>query len=135
MSFKINADLDQDYEDVVVPEDMYDLRIEQAEEKESEDGCDQIMVRISIQSADYPTAASIFHYLTAPGDDDDEAKTRTKMKFIMRFLNTFQVPMDGDSFEVEDLAGLTANSLVTVGEYNDAAKNELRLPAVESSAG
>ena len=136
----INVDLDQNYEDELVPEGRYPLRIEAADEKTAKDGSDQIVCRISVQDSDYPNAGTIFHYLTAPGPDDDADKIRFKSKFIARFINTFSVPLDGDGFNSEDLPGLEGEALVVQTEMKDKEgkstgemRNELRLDKVEDA--
>jgi|TARA_Y100000310_G_scaffold345664_1_gene467914 hypothetical protein len=121
-----------DYEDEVVPEANYDLRITQATDgRNKADTSDQIQAIIAIENSDVENPGAIFHYLTFPNEDDDDNQRRGKMRNITRFLKVFDIPFEKNGVNSDDMAGSTGNCLVVLGEYEGTPKNELRLPKVE----
>tara|TARA_Y100000310_G_scaffold332879_1_gene409305 strand:- start:2653 stop:3054 length:402 start_codon:yes stop_codon:yes gene_type:complete len=131
MSFLEVEGLGDDYEDKPVPEGEYTVRVDNIEEKTARDGVSaQVMVMLKVEDTDYPDAATIFHYLTFPGPDDEPDKRRTKMRMNTRFLKAFRVPFEKKGFNAEDINGCTATLGLKQEEYEGAMKNVLVLPAV-----
>ena len=133
MSF-IELPLGDTQEAQVVPEGVYNLLVEDAQDhKNAESGRESIMCMIRIEDPpeDVPNPATVFHFLVLPTADDDE-KTRTfVMLEIKRFLEVFDIPYEANGFSSEDIPGATADVLVTEGEYEGRPTNSLRLPAIE----
>ena len=125
----VEADFGKDYEDKPVPEGKYDLRIRDAKDQKSKDGATQILCMIDIEGEE--GSGTIFHYLTLPTKNDDDKKTRDKMRFIARFLALFDISYDKDGFNTEDLPGSTASDVsLTQDEYEGRLSNNIVLPAV-----
>ena len=113
MAFIEVKGLGDDYEDRPVPEDTYTLRIRQIKEQTAKDGVsDQIVVIIEIDSAEFPDAASIFHYLTFPSGEDSDDVRRTKMRMNARFLKLFDVPFEKNGLNSEDMVGCEADDVL-----------------------
>ena len=125
--------LGDSYEDKPAPEGSYDLRIMDIKDgRNKKDTCDQTMVMIKVESDEYPDAATIFHYLTFVGPDDDESSSRNKMRGITRFLKAFNIPFEKNGFNTEDLVGATASDIfVKQEEYEGSVNNRVSLPRVE----
>lgn len=125
--------LGDDYEDVIVPESSYNLRVIDAkDQRNKENTCDQILCLIKVEDSEYPNPATIFHYLTFPGPGDDTQKRRDKMRFVTRFLKTFNVAFEKNGVNSEDITGSTASSvLVKQDDYEGVTKNVIQLAAIE----
>jgi hypothetical protein len=131
MSFMEVSGLGDDYEDKPVPEGEYTVRVDNIEEKTAKDGeSPQVMCMLKVEDSDYPDSATIFHYLTFPGPNDDDEKRRTKMRMNTRFLKAFRVPFEKKGFNAEDITGCTATVFLKQEEYEGAIKNSLSLPAI-----
>jgi hypothetical protein len=133
MGFVEVGGLGDDYEDKIVAEGEYELRINDAKEQTSKDGALQYMCIIDIEAAtsgdEIPqNTAPIFHYLTMPKEDDSSDSRRTKMRFLTRFLKAFSIPFEADGFNVEDFSGTTATLLVEQDKYGDNMTNRIKLP-------
>lgn len=130
-------DMGDGFEDVkestIAPEARYDLHIEDAEHRNS-DGKSDVAVRIIIDNppADIGDEVSaIFHYVSIPKPDDTADKRRFKQLFSKRFCVLFNIPMDGNSFNVEDFNGSRAkNVMVKVDRSQSTPSNKIDLPSL-----
>ena len=130
MSFLQVEGLGDDYEDEAVPEGSYGLRIVDTREgRNKADTCDQLTVLISVDDDEFPNSKTIFHYLTFPGEADDDNVKRNKMRNVTRFLKLFDVPYEKDGINSEDMVGNTADCVLTQEEYEGNISNRLRLPS------
>ena len=130
MSFLQVEGLGDDYEDEAVPEGSYNLRIVDTREgRNKADTCDQLTVLISVDDDEFPNSKTIFHYLTFPGEADDDNVKRNKMRNVTRFLKLFDVPYEKDGINSEDMVGNTADCVLTQEEYEGNISNRLRLPS------
>jgi hypothetical protein len=128
----IEVPLGDSYEDAPVPEGEYDLRIQDVKDgRNKKDTANQSMVMIKVDDGEYPNAATIFHYLTYPGEGDTEEQVRGKMRNLTRFLKLFSVAYEKKGFNSEDLPGCTARATLTQEEYEGNITNRLRLPRAE----
>lgn len=96
------------------PEGAYDLCIVSATVKENE-GKTNIQCILEIEGQ--PEYSNVFHYLSLPSSNDDQAKKETKMLFLKRFLTQFGINAD-NGLETEQMVGsrCTAGHL-TLEEY------------------
>lgn len=117
----INIPLGEAVERELVPEDAYDLTIEDAKQVERDNGRVDILVRMSI--ADHPNAKPVFHTLFGFGPDDDSEKKNNKLLQMRAFLKLFGVEWGKEGFELEDLHGATADGIQVV---QDEYKGEVR---------
>lgn len=132
----INSAMKDAREQQVVPEGEYDLRIQQAEVKpsKSKQGHENVEVMVLIESAEYPNAAPIFHYLSIIHEEDDQRTIDFKLRMQARFLQLFGIPFEDNGFDTDDFAGCTARCLVAQDEVKRDGKptgeysNVLRLP-------
>ena len=130
MSFLQVEGLGDDYEDEAVPEGSYGLRIVDTREGRNKAAtCDQLTVLISVDDDEFPNSKTIFHYLTFPGEADDDNVKRNKMRNVTRFLKLFDVPYEKDGINSEDMVGNTADCVLTQEEYEGNISNRLRLPS------
>lgn len=130
MSFLQVEGLGDDYEDEAVPEGSYGLRIVDTREgRNKADTCDQLTVLISVDDDEFPNSKTIFHYLTFPGEADDDNVKRNKMRNVTRFLKLFDVPYEKNGINSEDMVGNTADCVLTQEEYEGNISNRLRLPS------
>lgn len=130
MSFLQVEGLGDDYEDEAVPEGSYNLRIVDTREgRNKADTCDQLTVLISVDDDEFPNSKTIFHYLTFPGEADDDNVRRNKMRNVTRFLKLFDVPYEKNGINSEDMVGNTADCVLTQEEYEGNISNRLRLPS------
>ena len=130
MSFLQVEGLGDDYEDEAVPEGSYGLRIVDTREgRNKADTCDQLTVLISVDDDELPNSKTIFHYLTFPGEADDDNVKRNKMRNVTRFLKLFDVPYEKNGINSEDMVGNTADCVLTQEEYEGNISNRLRLPS------
>jgi hypothetical protein len=124
--------LGDEYEDEVVPEGNYDLRITDATDgRNKADTSDQIRVILSVENSEVSNPGAVFHYLTFPNEGDDDEQRRGKMRNITRFLKIFSVPFEKNGVNSEDIVGATGNCLVVMDEFEGIPNNKLRLPRVE----
>lgn len=124
--------LGDEYEDEVVPEGNYDLRITDATDgRNKADTSDQIRVILQVENSEVANPGSIFHYLTFPNEGDDDDQRRGKMRNITRFLKIFSIPFEKNGVNSEDMNGATGNCLVVMDEYEGTPNNKLRLPKVD----
>ena len=130
MSFLQVEGLGDDYEDEAVPEGSYNLRIVDTREgRNKADTCDQLTVLISVDDDEFPNSKTIFHYLTFPGEADDDNVRRNKMRNVTRFLKLFDVPYEKNGINSEDMVVNTADCVLTQEEYEGNISNRLRLPS------
>ena len=130
MSFLQVEGLGDDYEDEAVPEGSYNLRIVDTREgRNKADTCDQLTVLISVDDDEFPNSKTIFHYLTFPGEADDDNVRRNKMRNVTRFLKLFDVPYEKNGINSEDMVGNTADCVLPHEEYEGNISNRLRLPS------
>ena len=108
-----------------VPEGMYDLIIEGGKEKEENGVLKGISLYIDIEG--YPDAATVFHYISVPQDDDDEKTVKFKQQFAKKFTDLFDLDISGDGFELADMFGATAKAKLVLGEYNGDINNKIKL--------
>jgi len=124
--------LGDDYEDEVVAEGMYDLRVTDASDgRNKADTADQIRVILNIENSDVENPGAVFHYLTFPCEDDNKEQRRGKMRNISRFLKTFNIPFEKNGVNSEDMIGATGNCLIVGDEFEGTPNNKLRLPRAE----
>ncbi len=120
--------LDGDYEDKPVPEGTYTLRIEAAEDgRNKADTADMTTVRLKVEDADHPDAATIWHYIVYPNGDDKPEAHRRKMRLLQSFLKAFGVPFDPSGFDTEDLIGAVGECALKQEEYEGRVSNKLSL--------
>lgn len=125
-------------EDIPVPEGEYDLEIIQATPKQSKkyaesgkSGDNMVSVAIAIRSEEYPNAATVFHNIMLVTDPAYEYN-HLWLRDQKRFLTLFNIPHEGNGFDVDDFVGATARSLLKV-DQNDRGDdiNVLALPRVK----
>ncbi len=121
----IDEDLGDVREQEPAPEGEYDLRIVRAQEKEAKSGRE--MVQVILAFDDGTDAAAFSHFLMKWTDDDDEEQVLNRKREIKRFCAAFGIDT---SFEVEELAGLTAKQIHVIQEEGDdnIVRNKIRLP-------
>lgn len=112
----------------------YALIVENANEHVSESS-GKTSIRVLLGFSEIPEAATIFHYLPLPAEDDDDTKRKNKMLMTRRFLEHFQVPYKG-GFIIEDLFGASAICRVTKDLRDEADPdagytNNLKLPQLK----
>lgn len=128
-------------EQYAAPSGTYDLVVLKAEEAASraakeEHGDDaepnMLVVTIGIQSDEHPDAAPFRAWFTYPdGGDYDDMRIRE----IKRFLYWFNVPMEGNGFNTEDIEGATAQGIQvekSVNEQSGREFNEMVLDPIPS---
>jgi hypothetical protein len=138
------SELGEDLEDKVVPEGNYPLRITSSKAKTSKAG-DRRMVAIGmvIEGTEGEGAATVWHNVLFPKDDDDGAATRRWMRDLKRFLTVFGLPTDQDiDPDAEDCGAEWVGATTENGHLTNVAerdsndqptgnrKNELRLPKI-----
>jgi len=113
-----------DFEEKLVPEGEYNLRIKSAEDKTSKSGNE--MVTCIIENDDEPDAMAIFAHIVVPPEGHEYA--RLMMKNNVRFYKVFGLDPD---CETEDMIGATALTGVKIGQNEQGEDvNELSLPPV-----
>ena len=114
----------------VQPEGVYDLVIEKAD-MYKKDGSTKTSVRCIIGFDGVPGAASIFHYQSLPGPDDDSEKVNNKLLMLKRFLEAFYIPFEGNGFAVEDCVGARGRFFITQEpDQNNIPRNVLTFKKV-----
>lgn len=117
-------------ESEVVPEGRYNLT---ARDIEYTNTSEKHNIRVIVVHDDAPieNAAPIFHYLALPKKGDDDEKRKVKMLMTKRFLHWFNVPYEGNGFDMNDIPGASA-SMMPVGQdtYEGRTKNTLELPPI-----
>jgi len=113
----------------------YALTIAEAEFREEKND-----IRISIGIDDHLDAPNVSHYCSLPKAEDEEGKAAFKARMLKRFLVAFNIPHDGDGFEVEDFPGAQAEIELGMSDPDKetgAVYNRLRLPRLqdEEAAG
>ena len=148
MSF---IDLGDEYNDVQeskpLPEGKYFLRVQDV--TEVNEGGKHYLKIIHVTDDDMSdelgfVPSPVMHILSLPQITDDEkdvnagrdagTTTRFKLLNLKRYLTHFQCPMDGSSFQVEDLFGLTAKSVIRHEDYEGRPQAKLLVPQLESEA-
>jgi hypothetical protein len=126
----INAAMDDVREDKPVEEGEYDLRITSVKEKESKKGQPMLEVMLKIEGREGEGASPIWHYLLF--NSPDQAAARMQALDLKRFLTLFNVPVDPNGFNSDDLVGATASCMV-IQEEDDRGniRNALRLPRLQ----
>lgn len=135
-------DASDDFEDKQVPKGLYDLRITSAKLKEAGEnaktpGAKMINVSIAVEGVE--GAATIFHTIFLPNDENDTAQNRRTMRDIRRFYAVFGLDpateVDEENLS-ETFVGLTGNCAVDLEEViinkqkTGDMRNVLRLPKV-----
>src|SRR5262245_407603 len=127
----IKIPLDDAAEQEVVPEGDYELQIVKAEDGESKKGNQMTTVYIRILDAKVPNPAILRHWLTYPDMETPADQRNLRLVDIKRFLTVFNIPMNEEGFDSDDLIGATGRCFVyqeTSEENEDQVFNRLRLP-------
>lgn len=133
MSF-IEIPLEGTNEETSVPENVYTLRVEAAQEMTNDEtGRFSILCIINIEDppAEVDNPAAVFHYLNIPNKKDDAKASKFMMLLNKRFLVAFGVPFEGNGFNPEDIPGSTAELLLTEDEYKGVIRNSIKLPQID----
>ena len=107
-----------------VPAGRYDVTLADAKHV-----AEKSYIRVSAGIDIEPTAPNITIFVSLPKPDDDEGKVMFKKLLLKRFLTQFKIPTNGDGFNLEDIAGSTANVQVNMKEPDDkgVVYNEIQL--------
>ena len=122
----IPVDLGRVQEAKPVPAGKYDLTIASVEETKSQKGFPQLVVNIGIDA--HPEAPNLRHYVSLPSAGDEKAEM--KALFLKRFLQGFNIPHEGMSFDTDDFPGARASLELTLSEPDDSGNvyNRLIVP-------
>jgi hypothetical protein len=122
------SDADQ-FEDKIVSEGSYPLRIVKAERAKSKAGNPMLKIAMKIEGTAGAEAPLVNENLVIPSEGDQWY--RLQMQNLSRFLVLFGVKeFNTDSDDVHELEGLTAECYLTIEEYEGKESNKLRLPKV-----
>lgn len=127
--------LEDDVEDKLAAEGLYDLRVAKAEYGDNKkQTAKRVALMLLVEGPDGDGILPINHWISISNDDDEPAKKRQNLKNMKRFFAVFGYPMDNgfDPDEnTQDLVGLTGKCRV-VQEEDDSGemRNRLRLPKV-----
>lgn len=136
------SDLGDDFEDKPVKEGKYDLRITSSKAKTAKSGRRMVAVGLNVEGPEGDGAATIFHNVLFPTEDDDNAQKRRSLRDLKRFMTVFGINDDQDlDPDAEDVGsnwvGSTGSCQVVQTEMQDSSgnktgemRNELRLPRV-----
>lgn len=131
----INVALNDAKEPEAVPEGPYDLRIvSHNNEPSKKSGNPMTTCFIKIEDAAHPNAALVRHWLVPPTNDTPADQRQMRTLDIKRFLTAFDVPMEGEGFNSDDLDGATASQIMLTQEEDDETGNvynRLRLPRLK----
>lgn len=127
MSF-IEIDLNGVAEPKPVPAGRYNLVVSNATHRPEKND-----IRVSLAFEGVPNAANLVHFISLPGEDDDEGLVYFKKRMLKRFLRQFGIPNDGSGFNVSDMVGARGNAQVTLSEPDEsgAVYNRLVLDRFE----
>ena len=100
--------LGESQESSPVPEGEYELRIHSVTEKDSKGGKPMLEILHIVESADYPNAAPIMHWLSLPTEQDNERAANFKTLQIARYCALFGISTDGDEIDTDDFEGKSA---------------------------
>ena len=124
MSFIELKGIDDIQEQKAAPEALYDLCITSAKMKEK-DGKHSIALVLEIEGE--PDYANVFHYVSLPGENDDEDKAKIKLLFAKRFFHQFGISLD-NGVELEQLVGNRATGCRLVQEeFEKNVTNKLQV--------
>ena len=127
MSFiNLGQDINEVKDPETVPEGMYDLAVEKVIEKKDDNG-DLKGLSLILDIVGNIDAAPVFHYLSLPVADDEEDKATFKLRFLKKFLETFDVPFDKKGFDEATLMGASARCQLVLDEYNGQVSNKIKL--------
>ena len=120
------ADWDDTEEEVVLPDDTYDLRIVSVESGMTKDGSKRKMV-FQITALDHPNAETIFEQITFPNRDDKSKNANFSRRLNKRFFTL--IGIDPTGFSKADMIGKEFRCAVGHDEYNNRVKNVLVPPS------
>lgn len=69
--------------------------------------------------------SNIFHYVSLPGQNDDNDKVATKLRMAKQFFVQFGIPFD-NGVNVEEMIGCRAEGNITQEEYEGQLSNKLK---------
>ena len=130
----ISVALQDAKEPEAVPEGEYDLRIMKHEDGESKkSGNPMTTIFIKIEDAAHPNAALVRHWLVPPTNETPADQRQMRLLDIKRFLTAFNIPMEGEGFNSDDLDGATARCMLTQDEDEESGNvyNRLKLPRLK----
>lgn len=114
---------------VTMPEGEYDLRIASAEMEQSKNIPGQVNILCRVTFDDNEEAAAIFHRIVGIGPEDDKDKIQNKLRMGLGFLELFGIEAQANGFDLEALAGATAEGVsVGVEEYEGQVRNRIKVP-------
>lgn len=115
----------------VAPEAEYPLVIAHAEFYTNDKGNNLIKCTIGFEG--HPEYQNMGYWVQIPNEDDDADRVNKKLLGIKRFFALFNIPHEGNSFNVEDFFGCTATAKVGQTEPDDNGNvyNELYVPRVK----
>jgi hypothetical protein len=96
--------------------------------------------KVSLGFTDQPNTPNITHYISLPGEGDEQDSMRFKMLLLRRFLTLFNVPYDPAGIDTErmamDMVGATADVDVTLSEptENGDVFNRIVVPKIRGEA-
>lgn len=140
MSFIQLTGIGDTKEPTVAPDGRYPLVITSATVKESKELKEgqtkkgkniMCVIEIEGEGAHGEKFANIFHYISLP-DGQDKDKDQTKLLMAKRFFVQFNVPMDGDGVEIEQIAGCRAEGNLGNETFEDKPRNVLKVDRMPS---
>jgi hypothetical protein len=129
---RLEVNLTDVHEPQPVPPGRYQLTIAEATYREEKPD-----IRISIGIDEHMDSPNVSHFISLPKAEDDEGKAAFKARMLKRFLVAFNIPHDGDGFEVEDFPGATAELELRLSDpdENGNVYNRLVLPRLTDESG
>lgn len=127
--------LNESYEDQVVPEGEYELRVTAAQAKRNKaDTRDMILAVCAIEGSDVANPRSVFYNMNFPNKDDSADGRRLMMQAVTRFLKHFDIAFEANGINPEDMVGATASCLLKQEEIEGTdgeMRNIIVLPALD----
>jgi hypothetical protein len=123
MSF-INEDTSNVPELAAVPEGEYEVRLVNADVKNSKKGLPMVEAKLDIPSE--PTSDDIYHYIMLPTQGDTEKQKIRKQQNLKEFKAAFGMPQSGP-VNLEDYAGTKGWALLSEEENDQTNKMQNRV--------
>lgn len=133
MSFLELGGLGDAKEPEIYPEGEATLVVDDVHSYIKDDTKNQV-IRVRHQIQDDGDWAPVYHYLSFPGEGDDEEKAKTKILMIRRYLEMAGISYEANGFNEEDLYGanFTAALQVEHDEERNRDNNRINVPRLDS---
>lgn len=105
---------------VLVEDGIYEVRIQQCEQKQSQSGGSYLNIRMSIEG--HEDAEPLFHVLFFPREDDTQSQRNNTLRNAASFARAFGLNLGG--FDAEDTLGKTANASIKRRKKNNSEQFE-----------